>query len=236
MRKVFISDLHLLPNMCENSHVLQNFLLHEQIDELYILGDLFDYWIGDDVHLNEYHEIIQTFAKFNTPTSKTFMLYGNRDFLFGEDFFKLSKIQLISDPYYISYHNQKIMLTHGDLIFDTSITYQIFRRSCLWLNKHRFFKQAFLSLSKRLRTKIANKLRGNKNHYQHFELPDNVDVTKVMSNKNADIMIHGHTHVPTIQLIHYQNKYLKRYTLSDWHGKGCAVIIEYKQPTRMVYF
>ena len=136
MYRVFISDLHLFPNCCSNSKILIRYLKenHNVIDELYILGDLFNYWVGDDIHMNEYHDIINAIAYFNKDKQRTFLLYGNRDFLFGNEFFEKSKIVLIDDPFFIDLNDKKAILTHGDLLFDKSFTYQIYRRlGFLWV-------------------------------------------------------------------------------------------------------
>lgn len=241
MHRVFISDLHLYPNMCENSKLLENFLNknHNTIDELYILGDLFNFWIGDDVHLDEYKDIIKILYEFNKPNKRTFLMYGNRDFLFGKEFFAKTNITWINDPYFLSIHSNKIMLTHGDLIFDKSALYQIYRRTCLFLNSSSVIRKMFFRLPKNIRKKIANILRGEQSDYKHFQLDLNnaEDFIEKLSKQDVDIFIHGHTHVPTIQLLQLNRKCIYRYTLSDWHeGTGCIIEATDNEPLRMRYF
>ncbi|NQY44187.1 MAG: UDP-2,3-diacylglucosamine diphosphatase [Legionellales bacterium] len=236
----FIADLHLSPNHCENSEIFTKFLLKysNEIEKLYILGDFTNYWVGDDIHLDEYKTVIQALNKFNSPTPRTFLMYGNRDFLYGEKFYNETKIKFIDDPHFLTINNKKIMLSHGDLLFDKTIKYQIFRRSCLFLNKFNLVKNIFFRLSKKIRIKLANHLRKANSEYQHFtiDIQDNTKFIKKMSNCKVDILIHGHTHIPSIQLIRNNSTYITRYTLSDWHGFGNILKIQDGHSIEVLYF
>ncbi len=240
MLTAFISDLHLSPNYCENSKIFTKFLLEhtDTIEKLYILGDFTNYWVGDDIHINEYSTIIKSIHDFNSPTPRTFLMHGNRDFLYGTEFFNKTKIQLIDDPFYTTINNKKALLTHGDLLFDRTIKYQVYRRTFLFLSKFDLIKNAFFKLSTKFRINLANNLRATNTDYQHFviDIQDNNKFVKKMRKLKIDILIHGHTHIPSIQLIKSNEHYITRYTLSDWHGFGNMLEVRPNEPVKMVYF
>ena len=217
----FISDLHLSSNSKKTSILFIKYLKenHTTLEKLYILGDFFNYWVGDDMHLDSFTDVINALYEFNKPVSRTYIMYGNRDFLFGKNFFDKTNSELIPDPYFMTLDNKKIMLTHGDLLFDKTLSYQVFRRTCLLLNKSEFIRNAFFKFSIKFRENIAKKLRSyskNTNYNRIVNFDDNSFI-KNLKKHNVDVLIHGHTHIPCIQLLPSEDTFITRYTLSDWH-------------------
>ncbi len=239
MSTVFISDLHLSLQETKTSEIFIKFLQenHHTIETLYILGDFFNYWIGDDLQLKSFENIINALHKFNSPKSRTLIMYGNRDFLYGESFFNKTNSKYIPDPYFITLDNKKIMLTHGDLMFDRTFTYQLYRRTCLFFNKSNLIRNTFFKCSRSFRERIAKKLRSHSQSYSHhkqFEVDGNGFLKTLYKNK-VDILIHGHTHIPCIQLLLKDDLLIERYTMSDWHDFGNA--LTYKQHKwQLTYF
>ena len=240
MNTIFISDLHLSQESTHRTKLFINFLEtnYEKIDKLYILGDFFNYWVGDDIHLEQFKPVIRALNTFNTPRKRTFIMHGNRDFLYGDQFFIQTKSSFIPDPYFIKQHDKKIMLTHGDLLFDKSLIYQIYRRTCITLSKLNIIKSIFLSLPKTFRISIANKLRQksqtfNKNRmFDH----DNKDFLHTIIKNNSDILIHGHTHNPCVQILRQNKELTQRYTLGDWEEYGNMLIITDDSSPKLTYF
>jgi UDP-2,3-diacylglucosamine hydrolase len=120
MKKLFISDLHLHESKPEVTSLFKHFLdglltEPESKSELYILGDLFDFWIGDDYEQSLYSEIIRQLRILTDTGIKIYLMHGNRDFLIGSEFLSQTCIELLEDPTILSINNKRVMLSHGDL-------------------------------------------------------------------------------------------------------------------------
>lgn len=217
MRKpytLFISDLHLDPNAPSITKAFKQTLngTAREADALYILGDLFEVWIGDD-DLNDFNRyIIELLQEFTSSTKvPTYFMRGNRDFLIGKRFAKMSGVTLLPDPTIIDLYGKKTILLHGDTLCTLDYKYQQFRKKA----HHPIFKPLAYAIPLSLRRKIAKKMRSKS--MNHFHVTDEklmdvcpLEVEKVMQTSQADLMIHGHTHRPKI---HDNN----RAVLGPWH-------------------
>lgn len=214
MKRLFISDLHLKEL---NAAVTQAFFAFlEQrapdADELYILGDFFEYWIGDDAG----NELSDTVAKHLKNLSKKhntrlYFMAGNRDFLVGEDYCTQAGMQLIEEPYKLP--GTSILLCHGDTECTSDTEYQKVRQM---LRKPQW-QQAFLSKSLEERVAFAEQARAqSQEHQEGYELTDLDDgaIKALLEGNNADYLIHGHTHQPGVRDV--ADSHYKRLTLSDW--------------------
>lgn len=225
MKPRFISDIHL----CENSpHLTDAFkaFLNESkktCTHLFILGDLFKIWIGDDDDSSFIQDIKKAIIQFTTDGPETFFMHGNRDFLLGENFANEVGISLLPDPYTLDINGLKVILSHGDFLCTDDIDYINFRnqvRSKDWQND-------FLSKSIEERKQIAQSLRSDSKKAtsnKSLEITDvNLEtVNKFIKEHNPDIFIHGHTHRPRI----HQHDSTQRIVLGDWDESGWMISIK----------
>ena len=230
MTTYFISDLHLERIESPITNIFTAFLDDlNQNDSLYILGDLFESWIGDDnvSELSQY--ISDRLLMLSERDISVAIMHGNRDFLIGEDFCKASSIELINDPRIIEIDTKKVMLTHGDELCTDDSEYQAFRsvvRNPLW-------QKDFLNFPISKREKIAGEAKDaskDSKENKAMEIMDvNTDaVLKAFNDQNIEIMIHGHTHRPNIHKVSNEGKNLTRYVLGDW-SKNSAIILKWNE-------
>ncbi|MCH1530468.1 MAG: UDP-2,3-diacylglucosamine diphosphatase [Gammaproteobacteria bacterium] len=230
MTTYFISDLHLERIESPITNIFTAFLDDlNQNDSLYILGDLFESWIGDDnvSELSQY--ISDRLLMLSERDISVAIMHGNRDFLIGEDFCKASSIKLINDPRIIEIDTKKVMLTHGDELCTDDIEYQAFRsvvRNPLW-------QKDFLNFPISKREKIAGEAKDaskDSKENKAMEIMDvNTDaVLKAFNDHDIEIMIHGHTHRPNIHKVSNEGKNLTRYVLGDW-SKNSAIILKWNE-------
>lgn len=215
MKQLFISDLHLQ----EIDHpITQTFLSFLQTtaidsDQLYILGDFFEYWIGDD-HSNELNRLIsQALSKLKDKGTEIFFMTGNRDFLLGEEYAKQCGMKILPDPYVLPAPQSHILLSHGDYLCVDDTEYQKIRpvlRSAEW-------QQDFLAKPLIDRINFAEQARQqSKENQQDYDLVDLNDtaIKEALSTHQCQLLIHGHTHQPGLREV--TNSEFNRLTLSDW--------------------
>jgi UDP-2,3-diacylglucosamine hydrolase len=224
---LLISDLHLTPSMPLTAQRFFDFCEKDasQAEAVFILGDLFEYWVGDDTISQSpfQHEVKQALANLSSKV-KTYYIHGNRDFLLGSEFLKKTRMTLLSDPSSVEIAGNKYLLTHGDALCTADIGYQIFRG---WVRKP-WLQKLFLTLPIAWRRSIANQLRMNsyasytrsaQAPYQQNQIK--TDVTKeacasILREHSSDKLIHGHTHRPAHHQESLGNQSWQRWVLSDW--------------------
>ena len=221
MDTLFISDLHLHNDRPEKI-VLFRQLLKSAADHgqtIYILGDLFEAWAGDDDVTPPHQEIIDALAGFTASGHRLFFMRGNRDYLAGKRFTKKTGASLINDPALIEIMGKKVLLMHGDTLCSLDKAYQIFRK----LVNNPVSINLFLLLPFRLRHMIWHGLRNitKKNTlYKSKYITDVYQpvVEKVMLDHEVNILIHGHTHKPDVHGFLLFNNPSYRYVLGDWYN------------------
>ena len=227
MTSFFISDIHLSDSNNKLSSAFINFLKKSKnsCSQLFILGDLFEVWIGDD-HKTDFIDIIKSeLLNFTTNGPDTYFMHGNRDFLIGEKFTADTGIKILPDPYEININNNKVLLSHGDFLCTDDIDYINFRnqvRDKLWQND-------FLGKSIEERNEIASKLRSDSNdatQNKSSEITDvnELSVKKIINDYSPNIFIHGHTHRPNI----HEYASSKRIVLGDWGDFGWYLYLDEK--------
>lgn len=230
MATYFISDLHLERIESPITNIFTAFLDDlNQNDSLYILGDLFESWIGDDDVSDLSQYISDRLLMLSERNIFVAIMHGNRDFLIGEDFCKASSVELINDPLIIEINTKKVMLTHGDELCTDDKEYQAFRsvvRNPLW-------QKDFLNFPISKREKIAGEAKDaskDSKDNKAMEIMDvNTDaVLKAFNDHDIEIMIHGHTHRPNIHKVSNEGKNLTRYVLGDW-SKNSAIILKWNE-------
>jgi len=215
-----IADLHLSENRPETLNLFEAFLINisQKSTTLYILGDFFDYWIGDDVVSDFHQQVINLLATAHDKGLVIYFMAGNRDFLVGKRFAKQAKLQLINDPYTLSIANKNILLMHGDLLCTDDSDYQKFRK----ISRNKIIQFIYLAMPVFYRKYLAKKARAkSKLKNEKYKI---VDVTKAGIDHYIgahSILIHGHTHLFNT---HYEKDYT-RYVLSDWFKNGSYIHI-----------
>lgn len=225
MVSLFISDLHLSKERPAITRAFFRFLDEHaaEADSLYILGDLFEAWIGDDDPEELAAEVKAALSRLTASGVAVYFLHGNRDFLVGKRFARQTGCTLLGDYHVISAGGQNILLCHGDTLCTGDASYQKFRRKVrnpiyLWLLGH-------LPLKKRLR--LAAEWRA-KSMAANSNKPDNImdvtpaEVEKQLAANNASVLIHGHTHRPGV----HQHDNGERVVLGDWGKLGWYVRID----------
>lgn len=234
MKQVFISDLHLKSLNDPVTDAFLCFLEQEasSADQLYILGDFFEYWIGDDAGDALSDCIAETLHKLHQDKqTDIFFMVGNRDFLVGRDFCDRAGMTLIEEPYKLP--GTDILLCHGDAECTSDTDYQQVRQ----MLRNPQWQQAFLSKPLEERIAFARQARAqSKEHQAGYELTDLDDnaVINLLNSHQATFLIHGHTHQPGIRKV--ADTDLTRLTLSDWdHDIYYACIIN-NSPAELIKF
>jgi UDP-2,3-diacylglucosamine hydrolase len=220
MLNLFISDLHLDIQYPLGIETFLKFLKEKasNADALYILGDLFEVWIGDEDLDTNYKSIQKGISDLRNNNTACYFMHGNRDFLVGKRFSDLTGCKILPEEYIIYINEEKILLTHGDLLCSDDKKYLEFRskvRNQKWVD-------AFLRKPIRERYLIANDLR-KKSYIAMEEKSEEImdananTVKKTMTKHNVNIMIHGHTHRPNIHKYKIENQEKTRIVLGAWH-------------------
>jgi UDP-2,3-diacylglucosamine hydrolase len=224
---LLISDLHLTPSMPLTAQRFFDFCEKDapQVEAVFILGDLFEYWVGDDTSAQSPFqlEVKRALAQLSSKT-KTYYLHGNRDFLIGPSFLKKTGMTKLTDPSLVELAGQQYLLAHGDALCTADIGYQIFRS---WVRKP-WLQKIFLSLPLTWRRSIANHLRSNSHikyqsnaraSYSENQRKTNVTLeacAATMRSHSSSRLIHGHTHLPAHHQEKLGNQAWQRWVLSDW--------------------
>lgn len=227
---LFISDCHLCESRPSVIDAFIEFLARTAIhaDALYILGDLFEYWAGDDA-INEgvHAPIIGALKQLNIQDTTLFVMHGNRDFLLGDGFAKATHATILRDPTLVSLYGQTTLLSHGDLLCTDDIDYQRFRtevRSDAWQTK-------FLSQSLSDRIAYIESVRQKSDQEKSIKSMDIMDVnnhavTQLFASYNYPTLIHGHTHRPMLHQHQINHHTCKRWVLGDWYEQGSYLRVD----------
>ena len=225
---IFVSDIHLCESRPSIADAFLNFLnkITNQVDALYILGDLFEYWIGDDSKQHE--NIIRAIKALTGRHIKVFLMHGNRDFLIGPVFEKKTGALLLKDLTLIEIYGRKILLSHGDSLCTDDIEYQSFKNKV----RNESWKNEFLKIPLPERTLIANEFRKESELNKKNKSDEIMDVNSDEVNRTIirfnypDFFIHGHTHRPNNHLIHLNGHSMQRIVLGDWYEQGSYLTID----------
>ncbi|VFP87840.1 UDP-2,3-diacylglucosamine diphosphatase [Candidatus Erwinia haradaeae] len=224
---LFISDLHLSNRSPNITSGFLKFLNNEAryVDALYILGDLFDYWIGDDDPNPLYEYLAFFLRRLSIPCH---FLHGNRDFLLGKHFACRAGINLIPNECVLEIYGQRLLIMHGDTLCVNDIFYQLYRKivQCRWM------KNLFLTIPIYTRQHIASIIRvyskkiNNKKKIETMDVHPQL-VTDIMRAYRVSILIHGHTHRPAVHQLEIHGYPAQRLVLGDWHQYGSMVRVSH---------
>ena len=223
MAALFISDLHIDASRPAITEQFLSFLGAEarDADALYILGDLFESWIGDDAP-----DIAQSaaIAGIHALTSRgvpCFVMHGNRDFLLSEQFCRLSGAELVPDPLIVTLYGEPVLVMHGDALCTDDHAYQRLRATV----REPDWQKRFLALSIRSRRALAGAARvGSQAHTAALEYAiadvNAESVATALRNAGTATLLHGHTHRPAIHALQVDGRPCTRIVLGDWYDQG----------------
>jgi UDP-2,3-diacylglucosamine hydrolase len=221
MTKLFIADLHLSEARPDLTDAFIHFLATKakQANELYILGDLFEFWIGDDEQSPLQQQITHALKALSDQGCRLFYSHGNRDFMIGKRFARECGMTLLPPIYSCEIAGEKTLLLHGDQLCTDDEAYQRFRRITSWP----WLQWVFLHLPLSRRVKIAQQIRQGSHKGKQQKSRSIMDVTPSSVNDcferhQATLMIHGHTHRPMINKLTLNNgQTVRRIVLGDWN-------------------
>ncbi len=226
---LFISDLHLEPNEPQAVGILERLLYQtgKNVEKLYILGDLFEKWMGDD-DLNPFSkQIIQLFKKATDSGLPIYFMHGNRDFLIGKKFAALTGIQLLPDPTLINLYGTPTLLMHGDSLCTLDKKFQAWRK---FYSNPIYLKIGLFIFPLWLRRQIGKWLRRKSCQHQ-LNLDHKItdvsleEVLRMMQAYKVSQLIHGHTHRPAVHSVNLEEKAVgKRYVLGSWENQKPIVL------------
>ncbi len=231
MSTLFISDLHLSSERENITALFIKFLDQRasQADALYILGDLFEVWPGDDMIQPDYQSSIVKMKQLADNGLPLYVMQGNRDFLMADKFAEVSGASLIEDPAIIDLYGVPTLLMHGDTLCTDDVDYQKFRimvRDPLW--KKEFFAKP--DEERLAMTTKYRKISKDETAKKSMEIMDvnQQAVENIMQEKNINQLIHGHTHRPAIHDFNVNGQAKKRIVLGDWFKHGSVLVCDEK--------
>ena len=221
---LFVSDLHLDSSRPDILKLFQSFLHGidaKTCEALYILGDLFELWIGDDGAGPTGRAVSMALRECTSNGVPVLVMRGNRDFLIGDGFAAAAGCQLIPDPTIVTIQGTRALLTHGDALCTDDIDYQVFRE-CV---RNPAWQADFLAHSLARRHSIAGALREMSREQVRSKPAQIMDVNEhavrsLLREYKVNTMIHGHTHRLAVHEMSINGKPAKRFVLGDWYTEG----------------
>lgn len=226
MQALFISDLHLDECRPEVTDCFLHFLAGKarEVRSLYILGDLFEAWVGDDAVDEHQRQIIDGLRAYTDAGHDCSLIHGNRDMLIGQRFVTETGIRLLNEPAIISLGDTRAILLHGDRLCTADAGYQRFRQ----IVRNPVVQKLFLSLPVSIRRRLARWLRTRSGQHTVRKSPEITDVTQtaveaLMRQHQVRLIIHGHTHRPAIHDFTLDGAPARRIVLGDWYTQGSVL-------------
>jgi len=224
---LFASDTHLSAHRPAAVAAFVEFLAGpvRRADRLYLLGDVFDLWLGDDDDRAPHPEVEAALADAVSAGVPVDLMRGNHDFLLGDAFAKRTGCRLIDEPHVIDAMDERTILLHGDTLCTRDVEYQAFRGHA----RDPANQRAFLARPMEERAQEAAKIRATSDSRTRLKPEDIMDVTddevaRVLSECGATRMIHGHTHRPGVHEIDLEAGPATRIVLGDWYDRGTVLI------------
>jgi UDP-2,3-diacylglucosamine hydrolase len=223
---LFISDLHIDAQRPDIARQFVDFLKSEALgaDALYILGDLFESWVGDDAPDLGQQQAIAAIRSLTAGGVACFVMHGNRDFLLGTEFCSQSGAQLLSDPLIITLYGEPVLVMHGDALCTDDRAYQRLRATV----RDPDWQHRFLTLSVAQRRALAGAAReGSRVHTAAIEHAiadvNAMSVAQAMQAAGAATLLHGHTHRPGFYPFSIDGRPCMRIVLGDWYTQGSVL-------------
>ena len=226
MSSLFISDLHLDEARPQIVDLYTRFLEAEarNADTLYILGDLFESWIGDDDDSALAQQVATATRAVRDSGVRVFFMHGNRDFLLGADYAASAGMSLLTDPTIVELGGERVLLMHGDTLCTDDVDYQKFRT----LVRNPQWQQQFLSKPLAERRAFAAQARGESRKQTAMKAAEIMDVNQAaveaaLGEHGVRRMIHGHTHRPATHRFELDGQSAERIVLGDWYEQSSVL-------------
>jgi UDP-2,3-diacylglucosamine hydrolase len=221
---LFISDLHLTAERPEANERFFRFIEEKArgAAALYVLGDLFEVWIGDDDLSEKFNSVVVGFfaalVKHGTPL---YLMHGNRDFLMGRRFCRATGATLLKDPSVVDIGGTPTLLMHGDTLCTDDVDYQAWRRKA----RNRLLQAVFLARSLEKRRAMVAKMREKSKEVIAGKPAEIMDVNggavqDAFRRHGVSRLVHGHTHRPGKHALEVDGRRCERWVLPDWYGPG----------------
>ena len=230
MTTLFISDLHLHPSRPAVIDSFRGFLRQQAAgaDALYILGDLFDSWIGDDYTEPAFAPVLQDLRTCTETGTPVYLMHGNRDFLIGEHFSRITGCNLIADPTRIELYGTPTLLMHGDTLCTDDVEYQALRKKV----RDPAWQEQALSLPVPQRLELAAQARelsllATDQKDETIMDVNQEEVKRVIHKYGVRLLIHGHTHRPGDHSVMLAHGTADRIVLGDWSNHGDALVSDH---------
>ena len=229
MTTLFISDLHLDDRRPETTALLLRFLQEEAgtADALYILGDLFEFWLGDDVPSTCSSEVATALSSLKNKGVPCYFMHGNRDFLVREHYAQMAGMKLLPEEYVADLYGEQVLLMHGDSLCSDDIPYQQFRK----LVRNPTWQHEFLSKTPQERLQAAMEARdASAVHKGNLDMNimdvNQGEVIERFERHGVHRMIHGHTHRPATHELLVKGETAQRIVLGDWYTQGSVLRVQ----------
>lgn len=228
------ADVHLQP---DDQHPINQAFYHFletdalKADALYIIGDLFEMWVGDDVGIPLYQTVIQKFKRLTQQGLPIYLIFGNRDFLMRKHFWQATGIQFLSEPALINLYGISILLMHGDALCTDDKAFQRAR----WLLRNPVVTWLFLQLPQQKRIQIGESMRAKSQKYNLNKAENIMDVNQKAVERilqrypKTHHLVHGHTHRPNQHCFTLQDNQYHRWVLGDWRPETNILKIDSQQ-------
>ena len=227
-KTLFIADLHLSEERADISELFFHFLRTEaiQAQALYILGDLFEVWIGEDNITPLTTQVARELKHLHDSGVEIFFIHGNRDFLLGPKYAKKASITLLPQLQTINLYGKNVLIMHGDSLCTLDVEYQKFRTK----SRRRWWQLMILSLPLAVRRAIARRARNRSAQVNSTKSMTIMDVTQSevvnqMKIAEVDVLIHGHTHRPDTHTFNIGAQASTRIVLGDWYTQGSVLTV-----------
>ena len=238
MSTYIIADLHLSENEPAITAGFIRFIEQQAIhaDSLYILGDFFNYWIGDDDVTTLHQQVAAVLKQLTSRGIPCYFIHGNRDFLLGQHYAKQCGMTILPQEARLEIGNKRILILHGDTLCTDDVAYQNYRKKVY----NPWIRRLFFALPLFVRRRIAQKMRKNSQYASSLKSESIMDVNpqavvSTLEKYQVDWMIHGHTHRPAIHEIVINDKKYYRGVLGAWHHEGSAFVIN-EHDIELIFF
>ena len=233
MSTLFVSDLHLDPARPEITALFLRFLQREaaSADALYILGDLFEAWVGDDDPSSTGQQVAEGLRRLADAGVPVYFVHGNRDFLVGQDYAGRAGMRILPDPAVVSLYGEPVLLMHGDLLCTDDHAYQAFRaqtRDPHWqakfLAQPLAARQAFAAQARQASmSRQKEMIDGDRACFETVTDVNPQAVEATLARYGVATLVHGHTHRPAVHAVRIGDREGRRIVLGDWYEHGSVL-------------
>ena len=233
MSTLFVSDLHLDPARPEITALFLRFLQREaaSADALYILGDLFEAWVGDDDPSSTGQQVADGLHRLADAGVPVYFVHGNRDFLVGQDYAGRAGMRILPDPAVVSLYGEPVLVMHGDLLCTDDHAYQAFRAQtrdphwqAMFLAQPLAARQAFAAQARQASmSRQQDMIDGDRASFEAVTDVNPQAVEATLARFGVATLVHGHTHRPAMHAVRIGDREGRRIVLGDWYEQGSVL-------------